>query len=238
MRATRDARFNEEPPFGADNPADEFDDIDPAAFYETADPQRRGTSKTPGRRGARTPDPPQADPPDSPVKYMLQAEHFGPGFLRVPVNVIHGEVGALLERIAPGLGWLFVVLLRYADRQERVIRASKRTLCKETGVLEDRTLDRRLAVLCKGDTRVGLPPLLERLSETGVLYKFRYEGLEALAAHARRVLDARRKKYDAIRQAQRAGGRKGARIRWSGWSAAMAEEDMIRMGLGWPEEGE
>ncbi len=137
------------------------------------------------------------------------------GFMKLPSVLIHGEAIARLERLRPGLGATMIVLLRYADRKEHIVTASKRTLSRECGLSEDRTLDRRLRVLSRGDKKSGLPPLLFRPpGGKGVRYGFREEGLRALVNLARRTLEAREKKHAAIRRAQSEGGRRAMESRW------------------------
>jgi hypothetical protein len=161
----------------------------------------------------------------SPIQFLItRAPTHGSavGFVRVPAYLLHGEVLAMLERTCPGLSALVLVLLRYADRREHVVRPSKKTLCRECGLGDHRTLDRRLAVLCTGNKRTGLPPVLRKWPGTEGNYMFREEGLATLAAYAQQNLTRQQEKYAAIRRAQGLGGRKGMASRWGRTPAARA----------------
>jgi len=118
------------------------------------------------------------------------------------------------ERICRGTGWLLVVLFRYADRREHVISASAATLCREAGLGDARTLQKRLDLLCRGDAKTGLPSLLRKLPGTSTRYVFREDGLRALADLAHRSLAARDAKRAAVQRARSEGGRKGMTSRW------------------------
>ena len=157
---------------------------------------------------------PTAEVEPSPVDLLLEQQPPDEGFLRLPTSVIHGELGALLERACPGLAWLVVVLLRYADRRDHIVTASKITLCRECGLSEDRTLDKRLRLLCEGHKQLGLPALLRPVPGPGARYAFRAEGLATLAERARRTLQDREQRLKGLRRAQSAGGQKGMASRW------------------------
>ena len=153
----------------------------------------------------------------SPVVLLLElapSRGDAVGFVRLPNYLIHGEAVARWERLCHGLGWLIVVLLRYADRREHVISASAATLCREAGLGDARTLEKRLQLLCRGDAKAGLPPLLRKLPGTPARYAFREDGLQALANLAHRSLAARDAKRAAVRRARSEGGQRGMAARW------------------------
>jgi hypothetical protein len=138
------------------------------------------------------------------------------GFTMVPNLLIHGEIGARLERLAAGTAWFVVVLLRFAERKDHVIKATKTTLCRLAGIRKPETLDRRLRWLTRKHNGLGLPALLRKLPGTGVHYAFREDGIEILASQARRVVDQQVLRLAAIRKAQSRGGTKGMQTRWGG----------------------
>ncbi len=154
---------------------------------------------------------------DSTVEALLalgSTSGEGAGFTRIPNLLIHGEVVARMERLAAGLGWLLVVLLRYAERKHHEIRASKATLCRLTGIRKPETLDRWLRLLTRTNKAVGLPALLRKLPGTGVHYAFRQDGLAALGVLARQTLEREERRLAAIRKAQSRGGQTGMQTRW------------------------
>jgi hypothetical protein len=150
----------------------------------------------------------------SPIEFMLERDPYRGQYMRVPLALIPGEIGALLERACPGLAWLVVVLLRYASWRDHVVSASKLSIRKDAGIGDDRTLDRRIALLCTGKPELGLPPLLRRLPGYGARFAFRQDGLAALIALAQRTVADREARFAAIRRARRQGGTQGMQRRW------------------------
>jgi hypothetical protein len=153
----------------------------------------------------------------SPVTFLLECmprTGLASGFLRVPLFLLHGEILGWLERIHRGLATVFLVCLRYADRQDHLISASQATLSRECGIADPRTLAARLHLLQRGQKAAGLPPLLRKLPGKGIRYEFRQDGLQALVGLAQRSLKAREEKLAAIRRAQSAGGKRGMASRW------------------------
>lgn len=138
------------------------------------------------------------------------------GFTMVPNLVIHGEIGGRLERLAPGIGWLVIVLLRFAERKDHVITANKATLCRLAGIQKAETLDRRMRLLTRRQKAAGLPALLRKLPGIGVHYAFRQDGVKALAGLALQTVDRHAQRSVTIRAAQSRGGTKGTQTRWGG----------------------
>ncbi len=142
------------------------------------------------------------------------------GFTRIPNWLLHGGIVARLERLAPGTTALVIVLLRYAERRDHEIRASKATLCRLTGIRKPETLDRRFWLLTRTNKAVALPALLRKLPGTGVHYAFRQDGLAALGVLARQTLEREERRLAAIRRAQGTGGQKGMQTRWGSGKAS------------------
>lgn len=142
------------------------------------------------------------------------------GYIRLPNLLIHGQAVARLERLAPGVGWLLVVLLRYAERKDHEVRASKATLCRLAGIRKPETLNRRLRLLTRAQKAVGIPALLRKLPGKGLHFAFRQDGLDTLAALALRTVEQEERRLATIRKRQSEGGKKGMRTRWGGGKSA------------------
>jgi hypothetical protein len=138
------------------------------------------------------------------------------GFTMVPNLLIHGEIGARLERLGRGTAWLMVALLRFAERKDHVITASEATLRRLTGIAKDETLDRRLRQLTRKHKALGLPALLRKLPGIGVHYAICQDALDTLIAQAREAVGRDALRRAAIRKAQSRGGVKGMQTRWGG----------------------
>ena len=191
------------------------------------------------------PDPPATRPPrrmkrpraavidGSVVQAILESAPTsgeGAGFTMGPNLLIHGEGGARLERRGRGTAWLMVVLLRYAEREDHKMWASKATLRRLTGIAKDETLDRRLWLLTRRHKGLGLPALLRKLPGAGVHYAFREDGIVTLAGQARRAVDQQALRLAAIRKAQSRGGTKGMQTRWAKSRAAHREKSYATTG--------
>ncbi len=145
---------------------------------------------------------------------------FNKSFLRVPQTWIKGGVPALMDRVSPGLWRLFLLLWYYGNLPMGLIFPAKRTLAREAGFKDPRTVGRKLAILEKGDLKKDLPSLLERLpgneEDRGhrIRYRFRPEGLALLQQIAEANVEEEMKRRTEISKKRRKAGRIGGRVRW------------------------
>ena len=147
---------------------------------------------------------------------------FDKGFLRLPQSWLKGDIPALMDRTSRGLWGLFIYLWHYANLpRNNYIFPAKGTLAREAGFQSRQTLRRKLKILETGDTKTGLPALLEPLSNKGkdrhdrrVRYMFRLDGLARLQLIARANIEKEKMRRAAISRARRKAGQIGARERW------------------------
>ena len=80
---------------------------------------------------------------DLPIALVLA---FKKSYLRVPTAWVKGGIPALMDQASSGLWRLFTHLWRYGNLKEGHIFPSKRTLARETGFKDGRTLNHKLAI--------------------------------------------------------------------------------------------
>jgi hypothetical protein len=140
---------------------------------------------------------------------------FGGRHIRLPHDLFEGGLVSRLERTRPGLFALCVVLLRYADRRNHAITASRTTIQTECGIRRSSTLTARLAILSRGDERSGLPSLIQYDRHLkGIGYRFRPEGLAQGVALVRDTLAAQERHRAWVRERQSIGGERGMARRY------------------------
>lgn len=153
-----------------------------------------------------------------PVELALQ---FNKAFLRLPQTWVKGRIPALMDGTSRGLWTLFTHLWHYGNLPQGLIFPAKGRLARDAGFKSPRTLHRKLEILETGDTKTGLPALLEPLSPKGkdrhdrrVRYLFKPDGLARLQLIAQVNIEADERQRTAISKARRKAGRIGARKRW------------------------
>lgn len=145
---------------------------------------------------------------------------FNKAFLRLPQSWVKGGIPALMDETSRGLWTLFTQLWRYGNLSRGLIFPAKGRLARDAGFKSLRTLHRKLEILETGDTKTGLPALLEQLSEDQddrghrVRYKFAPDGLAKLELIAQANIEADERQRAAISRNRRKAGRTGARERW------------------------
>jgi hypothetical protein len=150
----------------------------------------------------------------SPVKYLVAETAKRKGapkylFLTLPVLLVDAGIFGRMEQHREGLGTVFLVLLRFADKGYYSIRATKKTLREAMGLTKNETLFTRLAFFCKPHTNPDLPQYCERLEDDGhtVRMFFVRAALDWTVTESLRVMAELHARYDALKKKRGAAGR-------------------------------